>query len=291
MQILQPKHALRSIVHIIMLLVESTAPAHQLRPVFAAALSATFYQLDEDDMAALRKDCQEKGVTLTHKVTKEARRRGKVRSYVSGQDLRERFEAECRWWRAYGINLDTGEYLFTEATVQLVDRVCTWIDRGEVADPVSGREMWTNIAPPGKPPRWISRRDTCKVEGSNTLDHAVFQPGHTASSKAHQRMLLSVVVRNHKRAIEHRGAPDFGHFNFRLIQRIQALQLDLDILDNESPIGKWRVPSGTPKYKLGIKALPSFVCEQLEEEPTDPGDVLHAVRAELEDPLCYPLAP
>lgn len=36
--------------------------------------------------------------------------------------------------------------------------------------------------------RWMSVRDTCKVEGSNRRDHAVFQPGHTASQKSHRRI-------------------------------------------------------------------------------------------------------
>jgi hypothetical protein len=53
--------------------------------------------------------------------------------------------------------------------------------------------MYTQIEGQGKQPRWVSRRDTCKVEGSNTRDHAVFQPGHIASEKAHRRILTSVV--------------------------------------------------------------------------------------------------
>ena len=78
-KILGCKYALRSVFHIIMLLVESCAPSHILRPLLAAALSHTFFQLDPWDMNRLRERCAKKGIPVTAKVVKEARRRGKVR--------------------------------------------------------------------------------------------------------------------------------------------------------------------------------------------------------------------
>jgi hypothetical protein len=87
----------------------------------------------------------------------------------------------------------------------VVQRVIQWIHAGEVADP-PGISMYTDIGTKERP-RWISRRDTCKLEGSNTRDHAVFQPGHISSVKGNARITLSIVRRNHKR--QARGSPPY----------------------------------------------------------------------------------
>ena len=166
-----------------------------------------------------------------------------MRAYISGENLAERFSAEMRWWSHYGIAADTGEKLCTHATDELVERVVRWIDAGEVADP-EGLDMYTNIGTEENP-HWISRRDTCKVEGSNTKDHKVFQAGHTASPKAQRRLLLSVARRNHDRQIEHRGAGNFHHYNFKLVDKLQGLLSFFNKLDSKSAIGQWRPPTGT----------------------------------------------
>ena len=181
-----------------------------------------------------------------------------VRAYISGEDLEERFMAEMRWWEHYAIAADTGEKLFTFATTELGKRVLKWINDGEVADP-EGEEMYTNIGTLENP-HWISRRDSCKVEGSNTLDHNVFQPGHTASQKAHRRMLLSVARRNHDRQVEHRGAGNFHHYNFKLVDKLQGLQSHFEMLDEDSAIGKWRPPTGKCFYLLFYSQSRVLTC-------------------------------
>ncbi|KAK3240359.1 hypothetical protein CYMTET_49792 [Cymbomonas tetramitiformis] len=261
------KHALRDIFHIIQLIVESTAPGHVLRPMLSVALSHTFYQLDVNDLRILRAKCQAKAVPLTAKVIKEARRNGKVRAYVRQDGLKQRLRNEMEWWQVYGINPFTTEKLMTHATMELVERVCTWIDNGEVADP-DGLEMYTNLGTEDDP-HFISRRGTSKVEGSNPRDHRVFQPGRTGLTKAHRRLLWSVVRRNHKRQHEHRKGPNFGHFNFKLVDKMKQYHKHFGYSD--PTMSKWEAPTRDPQYKLGIKTL----CEE--------GEVADLVRSDLDD--------
>jgi hypothetical protein len=119
-----------------------------------------------------------------------------------------------------GICVNTGERLFTDATRQVVQRVIGWIDAGEVADPPN-LSMYTDIGTKERP-RWISRRDTCKLEGSNTRDHAVFQPGHTSAQKANARLALSIVRRNHDRQAGN-PPPHQSTFSAHLLSRCVPL--------------------------------------------------------------------
>jgi hypothetical protein len=38
-----------------------------------------------------------------------------------------------------------------------------------------------------------------------------------------------------------------------MVDKIQGHQQLLELLDPESDIGRWRPPTGTPQYQLGIK--------------------------------------
>lgn len=277
------KFALRSIIHIMDIIVQSTVHAHPLRTLLYANLSRIFYTLDAGDVQRVKKrlwDVNKKPVLDSQ--LKEARRRGKIRSYVVGDGLAVKFRETMDWWATHGIQ--DGVPLFTPATLEVVNRVVGWIECGEVADP-PGVTMWANHGTEDAP-RWVSLRDTCKLEGSNTRDHAVFRPGHTASRKAHRRMLQSVARRNHSRQIDYRGGPNFKHFNFKLIDALQGHQRQLGILGSDSPVAKWRTPRLVTNSKMGVKALERISLDaefpedgRLEEELAE--DCLQAEKALL----------
>ncbi|KAK3237240.1 hypothetical protein CYMTET_52663, partial [Cymbomonas tetramitiformis] len=146
------KYALRDIFHIMQLVVESTTPGHVLRPMLSTALSLTFYQLDPEDKIAYKAKCDQKGKEMTAKAVKEARRRGEVRAYVSGENLTERFKTQMQWIQ-----------------------------------------------------------------------------------------------------IEHRNGPNFGHYNFKLVDKLKQRYVHFGYKD--TALQEWEPPTGKPKYKLGIKAL------------------------------------
>jgi hypothetical protein len=88
---------------------------------------------------------------MTGAVIKEARRRGKVRAYVDAADLAARFQREMTFWSDKGIDINTGERLFTEATTQVVERVLGWINAGEVAvgpDTYCSPRHLSHVSPP-----------------------------------------------------------------------------------------------------------------------------------------------
>jgi len=51
------------------------------------------------------------------------------------------------------------------------------------------------------------------------------------------------IRRNHKRQAEFRNGPNWGHFNFKLVDKIQGYQKQLGVLDEDSDIGRWRPPT------------------------------------------------
>ena len=113
--VLGAKFALRSIIHIMDIIVQSTAHAHPLRTLLYANLSKIFYTLDADDVQRVKKrlwDVSKKEVLDSQ--LQEARRRGKIRSYVVGDGLAVKFRETMDWWAENGIH--DGEPLFTPAT-------------------------------------------------------------------------------------------------------------------------------------------------------------------------------
>jgi hypothetical protein len=49
---------------------------------------------------------------------------------------------------------------------------------------------------------------------------------------------LSVVRRNHDdRQIDHRAVPDLGHYNFKLVDKLQGYMRQLNVLDANSAVG------------------------------------------------------
>ena len=251
---LRPKHALRSIMHIIDLLVMSTVDGHVLRRYFAEALSQIFYTLDPSDVARENKKAMR---PLSKRELNARRRQGKVRAYVDGEGLEERFKSQTAKWGRIAEDVE-GVALFTPVTTELLGRVEKWIRDGEVADP-PGVLMYTNLGSEEQP-RYKSRRDTSKLEGSNAKDHAIFQPARVTCQKAHRRMLQHVVMCNTRIERRDMGARDFGHFNYRLLDEGQKLCVALGIEDEQ--FEGIAVPVGRPKYNLGVKGL-RMQAEQL----------------------------
>lgn len=136
-------------------------------------------------------------------------------------------------------------------------RVIKWIEAGEVCDPEPIDKMYTNLGTEDAP-KYICRRDTWKLEGSNTRDHEVFQRASTDPWKAHDRHLQDVVRRNHAKQIKFTGAPDFRHYNFKLIDKLRAYLTEMDMMTvepDDAPIRRWIPPKLAENFLLGMNAL------------------------------------
>jgi hypothetical protein len=86
-------------------------------------------------------------------------------------------------------------------------------------------------------------------------------------------MMLGLMIlglnsrRNHARQIEYRGGPNFEHYNFKLIDKIQGYQQQLGMLDEASDIGRWRPPTvGRCRVTVSKPVLKAPMVSALETE-------------------------
>ena len=208
----------------------------------------------------MREQSGKPNATLTWEQTAERRKRGKIRVSVprrrNGQTFEYIFRNEMTWWREVRCKV-TSESLFTSVTWKLVQRVVKWIEAGEVCDPEPIDKMYINLGTEDAP-KYICRRDTCKLEGSNSRDHEVFQCASTDPWKAHDRLLQDVVRRNHAKQIKFTGAPDFRHYNFKLVDKLRAYLTEMDMMTvepDDAPIRRWSPPELVENSLLGMNAL------------------------------------
>jgi hypothetical protein len=86
-------------------------------------------------------------------------------------------------------------------------------------------------------------------------------------------MMLGLMIlglnsrRNHARQIEFRDGPNWEHYNFKLIDKIQGHQQQLGMLDQASDIGRWRPPTvGRCRVTVSIPVLKAPMVSVLETE-------------------------
>ena len=64
--------------------------------------------------------------------------------------------------------------------------------------------------------------------------------------------------RNHAKQIKFTGAPDFRHYNFKLVDKLRAYLTEMDMMTvepDDAPIRRWSPPELVENSLLGMNAL------------------------------------